>query len=110
MLSHPLLVEAAETLFVPCAIRNNSDGDADAKVRERFREPAWNNPVVHFLAADASALAPKLTADWTVHGMVAGMVAALTKGKQAVPDWLRLLADEELARRRGLERAVFGQA
>lgn len=110
MLSHPLLVEAAETLFVPCAIRNNSDGDADAKVREHFREPAWNNPVVHFLAADETALAPKLTADWSVHGLATGMVMALTTGKQAVPDWLALLADEEVARRRGLERAVFSQA
>ncbi|XAL99693.1 hypothetical protein OT109_19205 [Phycisphaeraceae bacterium D3-23] len=43
-MSHPLIVEAAEDLFVPVAIHNNKDGH-DGEVRERFDEPAWNYPV-----------------------------------------------------------------
>ncbi|MCA8954084.1 MAG: hypothetical protein KDE27_31540 [Planctomycetes bacterium] len=110
MLSHPLIVEAAETLFVPVAIKNNTEGDADAKVRERFGEAAWNNPVVRFVGPGARDLAPKLHADWTVTALATGMVEALGTSKRPVPDWLWLLAHEEQARRRGLERAVFAQA
>ena len=41
---------------------------------------------------------------------VTGMVGALERSKRPVPEWLRLLTQEERARRRGLERAVFSQA
>ena len=109
MLSHPLLVEAAETLFVPIAIRNNTAGDADAEVREHFGEAAWNNPVVRFLAADERELAPKLHDDWTAAALAHGMVTALQKARRDVPAWLDLLAAEQVATRRGLERAVFAQ-
>ncbi len=109
MLSHPLLQEAAETLFVSIAIKNNTEGDADARVRAHFGEKAWNNPVVRFLDASEKALAPTLTDDWTVAALAAGMVTALTAAKRPVPAWLDLLAREEQARRRGLERAVFAQ-
>lgn len=110
MLSHPLLKEAAETLFVPLAIKNNTKDDADAKVLARFGEKAWNNPVVRFIDAKAKPLAPKLDRDWTVRALANGMVTALTTAKRPVPAWLSLLAREEEARRRGLERAVFSQA
>ena len=76
MLSHPLLQEAAETLFVPIAIKNNTKGDADAKVLAHFGEPAWNNPVVQFLTHDEKPLAPKLHDDWSVAALATGMVQA----------------------------------
>lgn len=110
MLSHPLLQEAAETLFVPIAIKNNTVGDADAKVLAHFGEKAWNNPVVHFLSAREKTLAPKLDDDWTVAALATGMVDALKKSKRPAPEWLQLLTHEQQARRRGLERAVFSQA
>lgn len=110
MLSHPLLVEAAETLFVPLAIKNNTVDDADATVLQHFGEKAWNNPVVRFLDADENALAPKLDADWSVPALASGMTAALRASKSPVPAWLDLLAAEAVSRRRGLERAVFSQA
>ena len=51
LLSHPLLVEAAETLFVPVFIRNNDPdkNSADSKLLQRFKEQAWNYPVVRFI-------------------------------------------------------------
>ncbi|MEZ5963784.1 MAG: hypothetical protein R3F56_08055 [Planctomycetota bacterium] len=106
-MSDPLLVEAIETLFEPVAIRNNSDGDADARVREAFAEPAWNNPVVRIVDADRSDLAPRLHDDWSAAALVDAMVAARTARELAVPAWLRLVQEEEQSRRRGLERAVF---
>lgn len=110
MLSAPLVVEAAETLFVPAAVRNNTQGDADAGVRERFGEAAWNNPVVRWLDAGGKDLTRKLDADWSEPAMLGGMVAALRAAKAPVPGWLDTIAKEALAMRKGLERAVFSQA
>jgi hypothetical protein len=110
VLSHPLLVEAAETLFVPCGIRNNSEGDADAATLRRFAEKAWNNPVVRFVDAEGKDMTPPLRTDWTVAGLAEGMVRTLTSKKHEVPPWLALLADSERAAARGLERALFEQS
>ncbi|MCR9248468.1 MAG: hypothetical protein NXI31_25860 [bacterium] len=109
MLSHPLIVEAAETHFVPVAIKNNTKDDADAEVLAHFGEKTWNNPVVYFLDAAEKRLAPKLHDEWTAAALLRGMVTALEKRKRTVPEWLRFVANEEQSRRRGLERAVFSQ-
>jgi hypothetical protein len=106
VLSHPLVVEAAETLFVPACVHNNTENDADARVREALAERAWNNPVVRFLDGDRNDLG-KVADDWTLAALLDGMVQARTAGEHDVPTWLRLVRDEERARRRGLERAVF---
>src|SRR5438876_10389544 len=52
-LSHPLLVEAIESLFIPVAVYNNRPGK-DAVVLKRFFERAQNNPVVRFVKADGT--------------------------------------------------------
>lgn len=106
-MSHPLIVEAAETLFVPVCIHNNTKGDADDRVRKSFDEPAWNNPVVRILTADRSDLVPRIANRWTVAALADGMVQSLAEAKQAVPEWLRLLASEASAQP-GLETAIFG--
>lgn len=107
MLSHPLIVEAIETLFVPVCVHNNSSGDADQQVLRSFDEPAWNNPVVRILGPDRKDLVPRIADDWTAAGLLDGMVRALQTRGDRVPPWLELLRDEARARRRGLERAVF---
>src|SRR5262249_13389579 len=60
VLSHPLIVEAAESLFMPVAVFNNIKGD-DEQTLKSFGEPAWNNPVVRFMAADRTELAPRVS-------------------------------------------------
>ena len=108
MLSHPLIVDAAENAFVPLCIHNNTEGDHDASVRERFDEPSWNNPVVRFLDRDHADLVPSITSDWSLSALATQMVRALGKSGKEVPAYLRLFADEEVARARGVEAAVFG--
>ncbi len=115
MLANPLLAEAAETLFVPVAIKNNTEGDADAAVRERFEEPSWNYPVVRVMDADGKDLTRRLhkREDFSEAAVFGAMVEVLDArrkkdGSGGVPPWLKLVAAEALAHARGVETAIFG--
>jgi hypothetical protein len=84
-LENPLLVEAAETLFVPLAIFNNLGG-ADAAALEQYGEPSWNNPVVRLLSPTGGALVPRLTHQRGAQGLQEAMVQALSAlGRPARP-------------------------
>lgn len=107
MLSNPLIVEAITSHFTPVCVHNNTKDDADARVLQQFKEPAWNNPVVRILDADRKDLAERNAAGWTAALLFDQMVVALQQAKQPVPEWLRLVRDEQRAQRMGLERAVF---
>ncbi len=107
-MSHPLIVDAAESLFVPACVYNNTKGDADERVLKSFGERAWNNPVVRIMEHDRTELVDKVANRWTVGALADGMVRALSKAEKSVPGWLRLLVDEERAHARGVETAIFG--
>ena len=106
-LSHPLIVEAIETLFVPLAIYNNIKG-ADAKVLAEFGEPSWNNPVVRVINADKRELTPRLGGDYSPLGLVKAMTNALTVNGSVVPMYLQLLQEELISNSIGVEEATFG--
>ncbi len=89
-LSHPLVVEAIEELFVPVAVFNNREG-TDAEILKRFQEPSWNNPVVRFLDTDASDIIQRQDGVWSVAGTVDRMVQALNSAGKEVPDYLPLI-------------------
>lgn len=93
VLSHPLIVEAAEDLFVPVAVFNNIEG-ADRAVLKSFNEPEWNNPVVRIVDAQRTELVPRVDGDYTAHGIVSAMAAALKKSGREAPGYLSLLAQE----------------
>ncbi len=90
VLSHPRVISAIETLFVPLAIHNNKRG-ADREVLERFGEPSWNNPVVRFVDAQGRDLIPRKDGVWTRPEIVARMIRALEAAGRPVPDDLRAL-------------------
>ena len=92
-LSHPLLVEAIEDLFVPLAIHNNKPGQ-DAEVLEQFKEPAWNNPVIRYLDADKTDIIPREDRVWTIGGTARRMIEALEQAERPVPTYLQLVAAE----------------
>ncbi len=92
-LSHPLIVEAAETLFHPVAIRNNVEG-YERTILERFKEPTWNNPVMRFLGADGKDLLLRKDRQWRQEQVVQRMDAALRKSEASRPLWWGLLAGE----------------
>ena len=92
-MSHPLIVEAAEDLFVPVAIHNNKDGH-DGEVRERFDEPAWNYPVARYVGAEGADLIERKDRVYSVQETAARMAAALEVADVEVPAYLALLAAE----------------
>lgn len=104
VLRHPLIVEAAEELFVPIAIFNNAEG-ADRAVLKSFNEPEWNNPVVRIIGADRQELAPRVDGDYSTRGIVLAMTESLKKSGRAVPGYLSLLAEE--AAPRAKQSAVY---
>ncbi len=110
VLSHPLIVEAAEQHFVPICVYNNTKGDNDEKTLKRFKEPAWNNPVVRVLDSEGALVVPRLANDWRLSSLAERMVQGLEKAKRKVPLYLKLLAREQVGRRDGIDTAIFGMA
>lgn len=106
VLSHPLIVEAIESRFIPVVIFNNRGGQ-DAATLKQYNEPSWNNPVVRIVSADQKDLVPRLSGDYSRGGLVARMTDALARHGSPVPEYLQLL-DEELSARDGhTEKSVF---
>jgi hypothetical protein len=103
-LSHPLIVEAIESLFVPLCIYNNEGGE-DAKVLKRYREPAWNNPVVRIVDAAGADVTDRLSGNYNAAGLVETMTKALGQRGQSVPGYLALLQEEMTAYQRGTATA-----
>jgi Thioredoxin-like len=105
-LSHPLIVEAIETYFVPVCIYNNQGGN-DAAALKTFKEPSWNNPVVRIVRADFEDLAPRISNFNSPAQLVRGIQYALQTTGNIIPQYLELLQEELLAREAGLETATF---
>ena len=106
VLSHPLVAEAIESLFIPVAIYNNKGG-ADAKVLSYYKEPSWNNPVVRIVDANKRNIVPRIGGDYSSLGVVQSMILALIQDEKEVPAWLTLLEKELKAQKTGTEKATF---
>jgi len=103
-LSHPLLVEAAETLFEPVLVYNNRSED-DA-ICEAWGEPRWNNPVLRSIDADGHERAHRFAGPYTEAATARFLTSALG---DAAPPWLSDLADELEARGRA-QTATYAMA
>ena len=93
VLSHPLLVEAIEDLFIPLVIYNNKGG-ADKKVLQRYREPSWNNPVVRIIDQQGADLVDRVSGNYTSLGLYHAMLVALKAEGKSVPKYVQLLGEE----------------
>ena len=96
-MSHPLLVEAIESEFVPLLIHNNAGGK-DAKILKQFNEPSWNNPVVRYLNSAGNDLIPRKDGVWDTGATTARIIDALRAAKRPVPEYLKLVASETKGR------------
>ncbi|MFK7937660.1 MAG: VPGUxxT family thioredoxin-like (seleno)protein, type 2, partial [Saprospiraceae bacterium] len=105
VLSHPLIVEAIETLFVPVVVHNNKGGK-DAEMLKYFGEPSWNNPVVRIVNSDKKDVLPRLNGNYSAAGLVDYMLRGLDLYNQVAPQYLELLQEELGAELHGTERAT----
>ncbi|MEM7248428.1 MAG: VPGUxxT family thioredoxin-like (seleno)protein, type 2 [Acidobacteriota bacterium] len=93
VMSHPSIVAAVESEFVPVLIHNNSRGK-DAATLERFGEPSWNYQVIRFLDASGKDLIPRKDRVWTLDALAPRMAEALRVAKRSVPGYLQALIHE----------------
>jgi hypothetical protein len=105
-LTHPLIVEAMEDLFVPLCIYNNHKGD-DARVLKKYGEPSWNNPVVRIVDQNGDDLTARMPDFRSQFDIINGMCTALKALGKTPPAYLSLLREEFEARERGLDTATF---
>lgn len=106
VLSHPLMAEAIEDLFIPVCIFNNKGGN-DAEALRIFGEPAWNNPVVRIINTELKDLVPRIDGSYHIEAVSAAMMSALKISKQTTPHYLQLLHDAFAAQRHGTEQTTF---
>ena len=78
----------AASEFIAVAIYNNVSGD-DESVLKKFKEPAWNNPVVRFLDTSEKDLIPRWDKEWSKAGLMSQMKTALEKAGRPVPEALK---------------------
>ncbi len=101
-LSHPLLVEAMETLFIPVLVYNNKP--EDEQILKSFEEPSWNNPVIRYLNQHGADLIPRKDGVWSTESTARRMVESLKKAGQTVPNYLNYVAQIPS---KSLSRATF---
>ncbi|MBK8954210.1 MAG: thioredoxin family protein [Saprospiraceae bacterium] len=102
ILSHPLLVEAIETYFVPLCIYNNKGGE-DAKALKLFNEPAWNNPVVRITDSNLKELVMRLSGNYSMFMITNQIVSAMIKIGERPPEYLLLLEEQAKAEYTGIQ-------
>ena len=93
VLSHPLIVEAIEDLFVPLAIFNNKGGH-DREILDHFGEPSWNNPVVRFVNSFGGNIGRRISNFSSKAVLANAMAETLYNTKEAIPEYLKTLVFE----------------
>jgi len=102
VLSHPLMVEAIEELFVPLAIFNNKGGK-DREILNKYNEPTWNNPVVRIVDHKGRNVIDRISGNYSQGALYTGMVKALELYGKSVPQYFELYGQEISAQKRNKE-------
>ena len=87
-MSHPLLVEAIESRFVPMLVYNNRKNDRE--LLNRFDEPAWNNPVIRFFDADLVDLLARKDEVWKFGEVASHLIKGIRAADREPPTYLKL--------------------
>lgn len=95
VLSHPFIVEAIETHFIPLVIYNNKGGN-DARILKQYKEPSWNNPVARIVDEEGENLVNRLSGNYSKSGIVDLIINGLIKSNQLTPGYLKLYQEEIL--------------
>ncbi len=105
VMSNPLIVDVIEQEFVPLCIFNNKSG-ADAATLRKFKEPAWNNPVVRIINPQGQDIVKRM-AQFHPQEIVNGIKEALALSNHETPEYFTLLHQQINAQYGQTEEAVF---
>ena len=108
VLSHPLMVEAIENLFIPLAIFNNKGGK-DKQVLQRYNEPSWNNPVVRIVNQYGANIVNRISGDYSNLTLYKAMVKTLKSENTPIPEYLDLLGLELTSEQQGVIKEKYFQ-
>jgi Peptide methionine sulfoxide reductase len=106
ILSHPLVVEAIETCFVPLCIYNNHAGD-DKIILDKFGEPSWNNPVIQVIGRDGTDIVPRQADFRSMTKTIGTLIEAIKISDSQPPEYLKILLEETEARQRLLREEAY---
>jgi len=95
VLSHPFIVEAIESYFIPLVIYNNKGGE-DAKVLKRYKEPSWNNPVARIVDEQGKDLVARLSGNYSKAGVIDLIINGMLKSNQLAPGYMKIFQEELL--------------
>ncbi len=93
VLTHPLLVDAIQTSFVPLCVFNNNEGE-DLKILKKYGEPTWNNPVVRIVDPQGKDLIRRVSGNYSKAGLITAMNSALIANGELIPEYMSLLEEE----------------
>ena len=93
VMSHPLIVEAIETHFIPLVVYNNKGG-SDGRVLKKYNEPTWNNPVVRVVNSKGKDIVKRHSGAYEPSAVVNTIQNALLASNQIAPKYLNLLQQE----------------
>lgn len=93
VMSHPLIVEAIETYFVPLVIYNNKGG-TDGKVLKKYNELSWNNPVIRVVNNNGKDIVKRHAGAYDSSTVINTILDALLASNQIAPKYLNLLQQE----------------
>ena len=93
-MTHPLVVEAIETYFVPLAIYNNKGG-SDADILRKFDEPSWNNPVSRIINPNSEKdITNRLNGKYDMAHLVSFISNGILESGKLIPEYLDVLYQE----------------
>ncbi len=94
LLTHPHIVEAIETYFVPLAIHNNKGGK-DAEILRKFGEPSWNNPVARIIDPNSEDdIVNRLNGRYDMESLIETISKGILASNNLIPKYLDLLQEE----------------
>ena len=97
LLTHPHIVEAIETYFVPLTIFNNKGGE-DAKILSKFGEPSWNNPVARIIDPKKEKdVVKRLNGRYDMLSLIQTISQGILASHKLIPIYLELLQEEYAA-------------
>ena len=91
-LSHPFIVEAIESVFIPLVIHNNKSGE-DRKVLNKYNEPTWNNPVLRIVDGSGKSL-QRLSGQYSTVSVLEFIISYMDEQEIEVPTYLSILQKE----------------